>query len=203
MIVGRWLGITYQLKGLQNFRDEGGIVVLNHQSFLDIIVLGYIWLHLGPTAVIVKKEVMYLPPIGLSMWSYGSILIDRSNKGAALRSIEKASRAIKGEGKKLVFFPEGTRSVADTLRPFKNGAFATAMENKCKVFPVVVSKFKHFDHKRKVCIPSEGLIRVLDPIDAAQFKDMKELRDHCQVVMQKGYEEVNAELAETEKEKDN
>lgn len=189
--VGRFLGIRYKLTGVENLKAGGGVILINHQSFLDLIVLGYLWHHLGPAAVVAKKEIMYFPPIGLSIWSYGSIFIDRSNKKAAAKSIGKAGRAIVEEKKKLIFFPEGTRNVSDSLLPFKNGAFISAFDNRCRVFPVAVSKLTFFNHAEKTCTPSDGFISVLEPVDSTEFSDFKELRDHCQTVMQKEYERVN------------
>lgn len=188
-----WLGIRYKVRGLENLRDCGGIVLINHQSFWDLVVLGYLWPHLGPAAIIAKKELLYYPPVGPSIWSYGSVFVDRSNRRAALESIEKASKAINKNGKKLIFFPEGTRSVSDSLLPFKNGAFVSALHNQCKVFPVVVSQFKFIDHaKRLFNGGDEKDISILEPIEAGQFEDFKELRDHCQVVMQQEYDRLNA-----------
>ena len=190
--VGNLLGVRYKLQGIEHLQQGGGIVIINHQSFLDLIVLGHLWRHLGPAAVIAKKEILYyMPPIGLSIGSYGSIFIDRRSKGAAIKSIKRASEAIRKEDKKLIFFPEGTRSVGDHLSPFKNGAFVTAFDNQCKVFPVVVSKFTYFDHQRKECRPGESQIRVLEPVDSRMFGDFKELKDHCQEVMQREYDRLN------------
>lgn len=192
--VGKFLGIRYTLTGVDNLRRTGGVVLINHQSFLDLVVLGYLWHHLGPAAVIAKKEIMYLPPVGISIWSYGSIFIDRSNKGAARKSIERASEAINRDKKKLIFFPEGTRSVQDTLLPFRNGAFVSAFDNQCFVYPVVVSKFTFLDHARKLFTPGEGFISILEPVNSADFRDFKELRDHCQSFMQSEYDRLNGLL---------
>lgn len=189
--MGKLLGARYKLTGLKELRDGGGIVLINHQSFLDLIVLGYLWPHLGPAAVIAKREIMYLPPIGLSIWSYGSIFVDRSNPGAARKSVARASEAINKGGKKLIFFPEGTRSVADALLPFKNGAFISAFDNRCKVFPVVVSKMSFLDHAKKLFTPGQDYINLLPAVDSTQFGDFKELRDHCQVIMQREYDRLN------------
>lgn len=120
------------------------------------------------------------------------MFIDRSNGTAAHQSIERASRAIHRDGKKLIIFPEGTRSIHDQLLPFKNGAFVQAFTNKCKVFPVVVSKFSYFDHVKKLFTPGTDLISILNPVDASNFEDFQMLRDYCQDLMQKEYDRINA-----------
>ena len=165
---------------------------------MDVLIFPYLWNHLGPCSTIAKKEIIYLfPNIGLSIWSYGNIFIDRSNKAAAVRSIEKASAAINKDGKKLIFFPEGTRSKTDVLKPFKSGAFVTAFNNKCKVFPVVVSKLTYFDHKRWECVPKETQISCLEAIDTTKFSDHKELMRHCQEIMQKEYDRLNGRVVDS------
>lgn len=197
--MGNLLGVRYKLIGTENLRKTGGVLLINHQSFLDLIVLSHLWFHLGPAAVIAKKELLYLPPIGVSIWSYGSVFIDRSNKRAARESMERASRAIQSEGKKLIIFPEGTRSVSDKLLQFRNGAFISAFDIKCSVFPVVVSKFSFLDHAKKLFKPGTSVISILEPIDSTDFKEFGELRDHCQDVMQKEYDRVNAMTRESGK----
>lgn len=183
--------MRYKLKGVDNLCDGGGVVLINHQSFWDLIVLGYLWPHLGPAAVIAKKALLYYLPVGPAIWSYGSVFVDRSNREAALKSLARASKAINEDCKKLVFFPEGTRSISDKIQPFKNGAFATAFNNQCKVFPVVVPKFTFLDHVRKRFNPDLKTISILPPVDPKDFSDYKELRDHCQLVMQKEYDLLN------------
>lgn len=186
------MGIEYDVKGLNNLLDEGGIVLINHQSFWDLVVLAYIWPHLGPAAVIAKKEIIYYPPVGPAIWSYGSVFVDRSNRKAALKSIELASKAIHEQKKKLIFFPEGTRSISPTLRGFKNGAFISAFDNKCKVFPVVAPQFKFIDHVKKTFTPGKKSISLLKAVDSKDFESFEALRDHCQVVMQKEYDQLNS-----------
>lgn len=188
-----WMGIRYKVRGAKNMPKCGGVVLINHQSFWDLVVLGYVWPLLGPAAVIAKKALIFYPPVGPSIWSYGSVFIDRSNSKAALKSIEQASKAIHGDGKKIIFFPEGTRSVSPKLLPFKNGAFISAFDNKCKVFPVVVPQFKFLDHAKKLFTPGTKTISILEPVDSTKFSDFKELRDHCQEIMQKEYDRLNVE----------
>lgn len=186
------MGANYKLTGVKNLRETSGIVIINHQSFLDLIVLSHLWVRLGPVAVIAKKETLYFPPIGITLWSFGSVFIDRSNSTAAHRSIERASEAIHRDGKKLIIFPEGTRSISDQLLPFKNGAFVQAFSNKCKVYPIVVSKCSYFDHDKKIFNPGTDLISILEPVDATKFEEFRELREFCQNNMQKEYDRINA-----------
>lgn len=188
-----WMGIRYKVTGLENLKDCGGVVLINHQSFWDLVVLGYIWEHLGPAAIIAKKELIYYPPVGPSIWSYGTVFVDRSNRKTALKSIELATKAIHADHKKIIFFPEGTRSNGKQLLPFKNGAFISAFDNQCPVFPIVVPQFTFIDHAKKLFRPAgTKTIRVLPTIDSTKFKDFQQLRDHCQEVMQKEYDSLNA-----------
>lgn len=187
-----WLGIRYTMTGLENLKACGGVVLMNHQSFWDLVVLGYVWEHLGPVAIIAKKAIIFYPPVGPAIWSYGSVFVDRSNRKAALKSIEVASKAINNDQKKLIFFPEGTRNVSGTLLPFKNGAFISAFDNKCKIFPIVVPQFKFIDHAKKLFTAGTKTISVLPAVDSSQFSDFQELRDHCQVIMQKEYDRLNS-----------
>lgn len=197
MLVKR-LGCDYILQGAEQLKGvKGGVVLINHQSFLDLLVLCYLWPRLGPTAVICKKELMYIFPFGLAIWSYGSIFVDRSNSGAARASLERAATAINQEQKKLLFFPEGTRSTSATLLPFKSGAFATAFANGCPVIPIAVSRLTFLDHANKRFNRGTGVIRVMKPVHPKDFDDIVHMRNYCQSAMQTELDDINSKVQQT------
>jgi 1-acyl-sn-glycerol-3-phosphate acyltransferase len=68
----------------------------------------------------------------------GFIPIDRHNKEAALRSIEKGAASLRA-GQSILIFPEGTRSKTDELLPFKKGGFRMAIKAGAPIIPVAIS----------------------------------------------------------------
>ncbi len=115
--------------------DRSYIVVCNHQSSVDILVV-YGWLKLDLKWVI-KQELRKVPGIGIGCEKVGHIFVDRKNPDHARQAIAEAlDRLDHGIG--ILFFAEGTRSPDGKLLPFKKGAFRTAIEQQLPVLPVTL-----------------------------------------------------------------
>ncbi len=111
------------------------VVVANHLSLFDIWVLyGHLNMDLRWVA---KKEVFYIPIIGICCVALGHVFVDRSNHRRAMASLEKARQRIV-RGTNILFFPEGTRSRSGQMRPFKKGAFHLARDLQLPVLPVSI-----------------------------------------------------------------
>lgn len=142
--------MTFELRGLDKIpKDKGAVVLINHQSCLDLMVLAMLWPIIGRATVVAKKTVFYILPFGIPCWLWGTIFIDRKNRNAAHTTINKEAVAIRDKQAKLLFFPEGTRSQEEYLLPFKKGPFVTAIQANCPLIPVVVSRYHFLDSRRK------------------------------------------------------
>lgn len=115
--------------------EQSYVVVSNHQSLSDILVL-YGWLGIDFRWVM-KQELRSIPGLGAACEKLGHIYIDRSNHQAAIESINAAKDRIAG-GTSVLFFPEGTRSNDGRLKRFKKGAFRFALDAGLPVLPVTV-----------------------------------------------------------------
>jgi 1-acyl-sn-glycerol-3-phosphate acyltransferase len=114
---------------------ETYLVMSNHQSLYDIPVLFQV---AGPNIrMITKQELFKVPIFGNALEAGGFIAIDRSNRHAALRSLERA-RALLASGTHVWIAPEGTRSRTGELLPFKKGAFYLALEAALPILPVTL-----------------------------------------------------------------
>jgi 1-acyl-sn-glycerol-3-phosphate acyltransferase len=145
---GRWCGRTWAkinaLSALMHVNVEGGhhiemgrsyVVVANHQSQLDILVI-YGWLGMDFRWVM-KKELRKVPVLGITCEKLGHIFVDRSDRTAAIEAINQAKEKLSG-GTSIFFFPEGTRSRDGNLLPFKKGAFRMAVDLKMPILPVSI-----------------------------------------------------------------
>lgn len=134
---GLWLSrIKVEVRGREYVAPgQSYIVVANHLSLYDIWVL-YGWLGMDIRWV-AKKEVRYIPIIGIACVALGHVFVDRSDPVRAAASLEKAKRRI-CNGTSIIFFPEGTRSRNGELQQFKKGAFRMAHELLLPVLPVSI-----------------------------------------------------------------
>ncbi|KAF2888843.1 hypothetical protein ILUMI_17330 [Ignelater luminosus] len=184
------LGLNYKVKGKENIVENSGCVVLiNHQSALDLIVLAELWPIMDDCTVISKKEVFYLWPFGLATWLWGTIFIDRLNAEKAQESVNKTGKTIRDRKARVLMFPEGTRSLKDRLLPFKKGAFHLAIASQCPIQPVVVDRYKFLGKHRF----DQGDITIsILPAISTEGKT----RDDIPLLMEKAYTTMSTFLEE-------
>lgn len=115
--------------------DQSYVIVSNHQSHYDVFVL-YGWLGIDFKWVM-KQELRSLPALGLACEKLGHIYIDRFDHQRALAAIESAKERIV-DGTSVLFFPEGTRSRSEGMRPFKKGAFRMALDLGLPILPMTI-----------------------------------------------------------------
>ncbi len=135
--IGYITPITVSVSGRERIDPKKSyVIVCNHLSHYDIMVL-YGWLGMD-IKWIMKKELRKIPALGFACEKVGHIFIDRSNRKAAIASIDAAKARLKG-GSSIIFFPEGTRSCDGKLGQFKKGAFRMALDLGWPLLPVSIS----------------------------------------------------------------
>ncbi|CAH2269263.1 jg6662, partial [Pararge aegeria aegeria] len=94
-LTARMLGIRWTVRGLENVDDSrGAVVLLNHQSSLDLYVLAVLWPLMARCTVVSKRELQYLVPFGTASWMWGTVFIDRG-ASTARSVLNKQSEAVK------------------------------------------------------------------------------------------------------------
>ncbi|MCP3901561.1 MAG: 1-acyl-sn-glycerol-3-phosphate acyltransferase [Desulfobacteraceae bacterium] len=128
--------LKVRVLGKENFSPEKSyIIVANHQSMADIIILqAYINLKIK---WIMKKELESIPLFGFACKKLGCIYVDRFNNASALASMQKARKSLSKDSS-VIFFPEGTRSRGGKLLNFKKGAFRFAMATGRPILPITI-----------------------------------------------------------------
>ncbi|KAH9214582.1 hypothetical protein DL95DRAFT_365426 [Leptodontidium sp. 2 PMI_412] len=180
-------GITFSIDDPNDYlnKTRPAIFIGNHQSELDVLMLGCIFPH--HCSVTAKKSLKSMPFLGWFMSLSGTVFIDRANSTNARNALAGASEEITREKQSVYMFPEGTRSYAKEpmLLPFKKGAFHLAVQAGVPIVPVVVAnysdvlfvpgwKFKAGDIAVKVLKPIET--KGLQPSDVEDLaRDTREL----------------------------
>jgi len=108
------------------------LIVANHISWLDIIILG----HLLPTSFLSKAEVREWPLIGWLAMRAGTLFIRRGG-GEAGSVSQTIGTHLQHEGM-LTLFPEGTTTDGRGVRPFFPRLFAAAIETGMPVVPIAI-----------------------------------------------------------------
>ncbi|KAK9511467.1 hypothetical protein O3M35_000116 [Rhynocoris fuscipes] len=192
--ISKILGLKWEMRGHKNIvQDVGTIVLINHQSYLDLLVLAEIWPVLHRCTVISKREIFYLWPFGLACWLWGTVFINRMSGKDAQKSINKAALTINTKQAKICMFPEGTRHGGETLLPFKKGAFHVAIASQAPIQPIVVSRYKFLDHKTFKFDRGNEVISILPVIETAGLtpKDLESVMSKTYEAMTKEYNILN------------
>ena len=131
----RLMGTSPSVKGLENLRAPGGIVVANHASFVDGLVL--VAALPGEMAFVVKGELRQNWFAERFLSRVGSLFVERIDPARGLEDSRRAVALAKAE-QRLVFFPEGTFTRMPGLLEFRLGAFVVAAESGRRVIPVTI-----------------------------------------------------------------
>lgn len=170
------LGIKIKMNNEKYLFEKPAIVISNHQSALDILMLGRIF-QPGYT-VTAKKVLKFFPFLGWFMLASGTFFIDRAKSDKARKVLNDALVSVKNEKRSLFMFPEGTRSAATNLEmlPFKKGAFHLAQQASLPVLSVVVSNYSTIFHsKSKVFNRGEIIVDVLPPMQTKDIKSKEQI----------------------------
>jgi 1-acyl-sn-glycerol-3-phosphate acyltransferase len=165
-----WLNPAWRvhIEGREKIRRGAAyVMVANHQSLLDILVLFRLFVHFKWVS---KVENFRVPFIGWNMSLNRYIKLRRGSSGSVSRMMNACKRAL-GKGNSLMIFPEGTRSADGQLQNFKHGAFTLAQQAKVPVLPIVLQGTSNALPKRGFVLQGRHTIsvRVLDEIPYASF----------------------------------
>jgi 1-acyl-sn-glycerol-3-phosphate acyltransferase len=112
MVVLRWIaGVTYEIRGLEHIPTHPCVIACKHQSAWETIIFHQILDH---PALVMKKELMWIPVYGWYTWRLEMVAIDRKAGGSALRQLCKYVKQRINQGRHVVIFPEGTRTAPES-----------------------------------------------------------------------------------------
>jgi 1-acyl-sn-glycerol-3-phosphate acyltransferase len=158
------------------------VVVSNHQSLLDIVLLSRL-----PREMkwVMKEELLRIPWIGWMLRLTGDIGVRRGDPESGGEAIERA-RAYLRRGMSVMIFPEGTRSRDARLLPFKKGAFRLAIDAGVPILPIAISGTAPGLMKGGARVGAcDAVARLLPPQPTAGLKpeDATGLRDRVRAAM--------------------
>lgn len=116
-------------------QSERGLFIANHQSFFDIPMI-VTMIQVPP---IMKKEVLYVPFVGLLGWICGAVPFSRSNMASKRKVLDLVKKRILTQKMSVQVYPEGTRSKTGIPAPYEKTARALiilAYKEKIPVTPV-------------------------------------------------------------------
>jgi 1-acyl-sn-glycerol-3-phosphate acyltransferase len=159
------VGLDYEIRGLGNVPPGPCVIAMKHQSAWDTLILPVV---LGDPAIVLKRELLWVPFYGWYAARAGSIAIDRSGRATALRCMLAAARKAAEEGRPIVIFPEGTRTAPGRHLPYQPGVAALYQTLAVPLVPAAVNSGLFWGRRSFLKHPGRITLEFLDPIAPGQ-----------------------------------
>jgi 1-acyl-sn-glycerol-3-phosphate acyltransferase len=154
---------------------EAAIVVANHASYLDGILLTAVLPH--HFNFVIKREMTEVPFVHFFLRRLGAHFVERFD---ARKSALDARRIMQAatDGGSLAFFPEGTFRQEPGLGRFQNGAFSIAARYGMPIVPLVIKGTRlMLPAERWLPRPAQLSISIQQPLTTAA--DPLQTREIC------------------------
>ena len=175
--------MPYRIDGLGHLRHTPCIVIANHRTYLDgLVLIAALPAHFS---AVIKHEVSEVPVVGWFLRHIGCRFVTREPVLAAGRDTRDLPQALQA-GESLAIFPEGTFSLDLGLLPFRDGAFFLAAKAHVPIVPVVIAGArKILPEGRFLPWPGRLSVHVLGEIEpGGQDREAAErLRDEAEKVL--------------------
>ncbi|MGH7875856.1 MAG: lysophospholipid acyltransferase family protein [Candidatus Binatia bacterium] len=134
------LNIKVMVTGDEGQLERGGYVIIaNHVSYVDGIVLGSIF----PILFVSKREVKSWPIIGQWNTLCGTVFINRQHKEQVGNLVEEMTSKLKQEAN-ILLFPEGTSTNGEKMLPFQTVPLAAPLRHRSIIVPTTIA-YKSLD----------------------------------------------------------
>ncbi len=172
-------------------RDRGHLVVANHRSTADILVL----LRSFGGHMVSRADLARWPLVGVAARSVGTVFVDRADAVSGANAV-RTIRALLSGGETVIVFPEGTTFPDDAVRPFLAGSFVAALRSGADIVPVglayqtgsgaafVDESFGAHLSRMAAAEPSRVAMCVGEPIAVGHGARAAELRAHAHADVQ-------------------
>lgn len=129
----RVFGVSLVVRGTPT-RADAGLVVANHISWLDILIINAA----QPVRFVSKSDVGRWPLLGRLVIEAGTLMIERTSRRDAMRVVHRMTDDLR-LGHTVAIFPEGTTHDGSTVLPFHANLIQAAISAPCAVTPVGLS----------------------------------------------------------------
>lgn len=177
LTVGRWwatgmvwllracCGISYEVRG--EIPASPVIVASKHQSSWDTLILPLL---LRDPSLVMKRELLFIPLLGICLWRAGHIPVDRKGGAKALRRMIAGGRRAISENRSIVIYPEGTRTAPGHRVPYHPGVLALYAQLRLPVVPVALNSGMFWGRRQFVKRPGRIVIEFLEPLPARAYR---------------------------------
>ena len=184
----------YRAFGMENLPEGGALLLINHQSFLDPLLVGLPLTR--PVSYLARENLFRLPIIGWLVKNTYVMPISRESAGT--ESLRESIRRME-HGFLVGIFPEGTRTEDGGLCEMKPGFVALIRRVKVPVIPVgIAGAFEAFPRGAWFPVPARIRIVFGRPMESTRLVELcqkgreAELVDWSRTQIQECLDQANA-----------
>jgi 1-acyl-sn-glycerol-3-phosphate acyltransferase len=153
--------LRVEYRGLHNIPEGGYIIAAKHQSFLETFAM---LKHSPDFAIILKRELTFIPLFGLYLSVSKQIAIDRARGRSALTQIVRQAGAVLRAGRPVYIYPEGGRRPPGAPPEYKRGAALLYASSGAACLPVALNTGLYWGRRGFTRRPGVAIIEYLPPI---------------------------------------
>jgi 1-acyl-sn-glycerol-3-phosphate acyltransferase len=186
-------GLRLEYRGVENIPHGPLLIAAKHQSLLETFAL----LKYAPDfAIILKRQLTYVPLFGLYLIVSEQIAIDRARGRQALQQIAAAAKPVFAAGRQVFIYPEGTRRLPGAPPRYKQGVSALYVGTGVPCLPVAVNTGLFWRRRGFMRRPGLAVIEYLPVI--APGLDRAEFMERLQSTIETACDRLNAEAVEND-----
>ena len=155
------VGLSHEVRGSENLPRAPIIVAMKHQSAWDTLALPLVF---TDPAIVIKRELAWLPIYGWYALRAGAIPVDRGGGAGALKRMVSRARKAAAAGRPIAIFPEGTRTAVGAKRPYHPGVAAFYTQLGLPLLPVAVNSGVFWSRRSFLKRPGRITVEILPAI---------------------------------------
>lgn len=156
-------GTRMEVRGAAHIPSGPCLVAGKHQSFWETFAILPL---LDDPAMVLKKELTYIPFFGWFIYKFRMIPVERGAGTQALKTMMERAQAEAAAGRQIVIMPEGTRRAPDDPPAYKPGAAAVYGKLGVPCVPFALNSGLFWPRRQFLRRPGTIIISFLEPIPA-------------------------------------
>lgn len=154
-------GIGMEVRGIESLPQGAVLVASKHQSLWETFAILPL---LDDPAMVLKRELSYIPLFGWFIFKFRMIRVERSAGPSALRKLIADAKEAARMGRQIVIFPEGTRRPTDAHPDYKPGAAALYLSLGLPCVPVALNSGLYWPRRQFLRYPGTVVMEFLPAI---------------------------------------
>lgn len=182
-------GIRMEVRGREHIPPAPVLFAAKHQSAWDTMALHDLC---GFPAVVMKRELRWIPLFGWIAVALHSIPIDRTGGAKTIRSLIAQARAAAAAGRSVLIFPQGTRVEPGTRAPYQPGTAALYLQLGLPCVPMALNSGCFWPRRKFLRRPGTIIVEFLPAIPPGlpRARFMARLEDAIETAADRLYAEA-------------